>query len=196
MRIGVGASGTASSTTCPQGSAYSDGCSGAPVGGNVQYPNFFTSRAPQSGQTYATRPPWNVAGVDYPVGIPSATVLQDPSTATLPSGCSYSSNIVTCNGSGNLTINGYDFSLHNCIFLDIYGYTGTITIENSNFAMGSSTACQSNFGLLTLESSTNGSSLIVQDNVFNDNAPTYPALSNYLDVWDFIPDDRFVVVPI
>ncbi len=174
------ASNTATSTT----GVWADGFAGAPVGGNVQYSNFFTSRALQSGQTYATRPPWRVAGVDYPVGIPSATVLKDPSTATLPAGCSYSSNTVTCNSTGSLTINGYDFSLHNCIYLDIYNYTGTITIENSNFAMGSSTACQSQYGLFDLEPSTNGSSLIVQNNVFNDNAPTFPTLTNYFDVWD------------
>ena len=172
------------SVNCPQGNGTpTDGCSGA-VASNTQYANFFTSRAAQSGQSYTTRPPWNVAGVDYPVGIPSATVLKDPSTASLPTGCTYSSNVVTCNGSGNLTINGYDFGLHNCIYLDIYNYTGTILIENSDFAMGSSTACQSNFGLIDIEASNTGSSLIVQNNVFNGNAPTYPTLANYLDIWD------------
>lgn len=171
-------------TACAYGSVLPDGCPGSPIGGNVQYADFFTSRAKQSGQTFVTRPPWNVAGVDYPVGIPSATVLKDPSTAALPSGCTYNSNIVTCNGSGNLTIDGYDFGLHNCIYLDIYNYTGTILIQNSNFAMGSSAPCQNNYGLIDIEATTSGSSLIVQNNVFNDNAPTYPTAANYLDVWD------------
>ena len=169
---------------CAYGSAFADGCPGSPVGGNVQHADFFTSRAKQSGQSYVTRPPWNVAGVDYPVGIPSGTVLKDPTTAALPSGCSYSSNVVTCSGSGNLTVDGYDFGLHNCVFLDIYSYTGTILIQNNNFEMGSSAACQTNYGLIDVEATTSGSSLIVQNNVFNDNAPTYPTAPNYLFVWD------------
>jgi hypothetical protein len=170
---------------CPYGSALGDGCPGAPVGGNVQYTNFFTVRAPRSGQTYATRPPWNVAGVDYPVGVPAASFpLKDPSSST-PTGCSpVSGGIVTCNGTGDLTIDGWDFGKANCIFLDIKGYTGTITIKNSNFLMGSSSACQNNYGLITLEGSTNGSSLVVINNVFDDNATTYPGISNVFDVRD------------
>src|ERR1700688_4380745 len=40
FRFGVVAATTATST-CPQGYVYPDGCSGAPVGGNIQYSNFF-----------------------------------------------------------------------------------------------------------------------------------------------------------
>lgn len=173
------------SVDCPYGSAVSDGCSGAPVGGNVQHADFFTARAFQSGQSHVTRPPWNVAGVDYAVGIPAATTLKDPTTDALPSGCTYASNTVTCNSSGNLTVDGYDFGLHNCVFLDIRGFTGTITIENNNFTMGSSAACNTNnYGLFGLSSTTNGSSLVVQNNVFNGSAKIYPTLGNYFILFD------------
>ena len=69
---------------CQYGAIYLDGCmanstvsptiAGAPVGANydyftVRHSDFFSGYANQSRQTYATCPPWNVAGVDYPVGI-------------------------------------------------------------------------------------------------------------------------------
>ena len=79
---------------CLMGSAYPDGCPGAPTGtpstapgagqGLYQNPGFFTY-ARQSGQAaYAVRPPWNVAGVDYAVGIPSSVTLLDPTTSVPP----------------------------------------------------------------------------------------------------------------
>jgi hypothetical protein len=174
----------AQSSGCPKGTSYADGCVGRPINGNKLVPTFFTTYATQSGQTYVTRPPWNVAGVDYAVGVPSGLVLKDPAVATLPSGCSYSASIVTCRGSGNLTIDGWDFRLHNCTFLDIFNYTGTITIQNSWFKMGPSVQCQNNFGLVELESSTLGSSLIVRNSQFNGVAQIYPRLGNYFDIFD------------
>jgi hypothetical protein len=177
----------AQSSGCPKGTSYPDGCVGRPINGNKLVPTFFTTYATQSGQTYVTRPPWNVAGVDYAVGVPSGLVLKDPAVATLPSGCSYSASIVTCRGSGNLTIDGWDFRLHNCTLLDIFNYTGAITIQNSWFKMGPSAQCQNTWGLLRIESSTLGSSLIVQDCQFNGMAPTYPAIGNFISVFDARP---------
>src|ERR1035437_6550905 len=83
------------------GNAYAsvDGSLTAPVGGSFQRTNFFTSYALQNMQSYVTRPPWQVAGVDYPVGIPSSVTLKDPSTASLPSGVTY-----------NATATGYGYS--------------------------------------------------------------------------------------
>ena len=53
---------------CPQGSALPDGCASAPAGAVFVNASFFTT-APASGQgPYATRAPWNVAGVDYNIG--------------------------------------------------------------------------------------------------------------------------------
>ena len=63
---------------CPRGTAYPDGCSGAPLANpyTVQHPDFFTLHAPQNGQIY----PWaalagksfNSPGIDYPVGANAA----------------------------------------------------------------------------------------------------------------------------
>lgn len=91
---------------------------------------------------YLTRPPWNVAGVDYYVGIPSGTILKDPTvSANLPSGASFSSgsgiNIVTIS-SNNVTLNSFDFTLHGCVAVLIdAGVTGTI-ITKSKFLAASS----------------------------------------------------------
>ena len=59
---------TGSNVSCPRGTSYQDGCPGAPSG-TIQYPNLLNS--------YAVRPPWNVAGVDYYVGMPAGQNLID-----------------------------------------------------------------------------------------------------------------------
>ena len=91
-------------------------------------PGFSFGYENQSGQTYKGRPPWNVAGVDYPVGIPEKIVLKDLAIAPLPSGCIYSANgnsvggpIIKCSAAGrDLTFDGFDFSgklagSHGCV---------------------------------------------------------------------------------
>jgi len=85
-------------------SAYVDGLVGASAG-TPQYPNLLSA--------YAVRPAWNVAGVDYAVGVPAGLVLKDPTTDSLPGGCSYNSGTkgVSCSGN-NITLQGYDFALH------------------------------------------------------------------------------------
>lgn len=112
-------------TTCPQGNAYVDGCPAASAG-SPQLPTILNG--------YATRPPWNVAGVDYPVGVPAGTSLLDPTTAALPPGCSFSGSTVTCLGSTPITLNGYDFSLHNGTSLTISA--ANITVTCSKFVVG------------------------------------------------------------
>jgi hypothetical protein len=110
--------------TCILGSAFVDGCSSAPTG-SPQLSTILSG--------YAARPPWNVAGVDYHVGVPTNTVLSDPTIATLPSGCSFSSPTVTCS-SGTPTLTALDFSLHNGTTLSVTG--GSPTISNSKFVVG------------------------------------------------------------
>jgi hypothetical protein len=79
-------------------------------------------------------PKWNVPGVDYPVGLDTTLTLSDPTTAGLPSGCSFSSPTVTCS-SGTPVLNGFDFTLHNTRLV-VTG--GTFTVSNSKFACISS----------------------------------------------------------
>lgn len=103
--------------------------------------------------TTLRRPTWNVAGVDYPVGIPASEValgLQDPATAQtaptctagthgcMPQGCSYASNNIFCSSTANPTFNGFDLSLHNGMTIEIAAtVTGQVTIKNSYFFNGS-----------------------------------------------------------
>jgi hypothetical protein len=156
---------TASLASCPPASV--DGCLGAPTlitttdtTYQVYQPYFFTGAAAttpgtggyaqQNGQTYASTPPWNVAGVDYPVGINASYVgnLKDPATAPLPAGCGFvggANPYVGCSNVNNLTISGYDFghSVAGSVQLEIAGgITGTLTISNNKFFNGPSVDSQ------------------------------------------------------
>lgn len=149
--------------------AYGDGSVGA-VAATTQFSNFFTSRALQSSQTYSTRPPWKVAGVDYAVGYATGTSFKDPSSAGLPTGCTYASNVVTCGSSAaSPTFDSYDFSLHNGISLDILsGVTGTVTLTNNYFLNGSSSNTQ--FDLITVEGGS--SNIVMTNNTFDGGSPS------------------------
>lgn len=115
-----------STSGCPQGNQFVDGCPGAPIG-TIQFPTLLSS--------YAKRAPWNVAGVDYYVGLPVGTVLSDPSTISV-SGVTVNASAHTVVVSGsNITLSGIDFGLDN-------GWKATITgandtIKNSRFTAGS-----------------------------------------------------------
>ncbi len=83
---------------------------------------------------YQKRPPWNVPGVDYYVGLPAGTVLRDPTvSANLPHGASYSaySHMVTISTS-NVTLDGFDFCTPGVNVYVNGGLTGTV-IQNSLF---------------------------------------------------------------
>jgi len=114
--------------TAALSSTYNDGAAGSPAG----VPELRTLFA-----GYATRPPWKVAGVDYAVGVPSETVLKDPTLMSVPGVAIDAINhLVRINGN-NVTLSGYDFALHNGWGVYIAsGITGTV-IENSNFEPGS-----------------------------------------------------------
>ena len=103
-----------------------DGSANAPSG---------TAQLPSLLNGYAIRPSWNVAGVDYAVGVPSGTALKDPSTISM-AGVSVDTNnhVVTITGN-NVTFNGYDFSLNGG--WEVYVASGSnATIENCNFSVG------------------------------------------------------------
>lgn len=164
-------------TLCPKGTGTADGCSGAPIAGpnTVQHSNFFTSYAKQSGQSYTTRPPWNVAGVDYPVGNPM-TVLKDPNTnsGSLPAGCSYLTapyNFVFC--STGASLNGWDFSLNNGTLVEFgAAATGTCQVINSNFVSGTNSV-QNGPGFVTIDTGAS-CNVDVEYNHVDFNAPSFP----------------------
>jgi hypothetical protein len=98
-----------------------------PTQGAGQYPDLLKG--------YMTRPPWMVAGVDYPVGLPSGTALNSPMTLSGNSNISVNSGShqVAARGS-NYTITNIDFSEGGGWQLILYG--SNITVTKSNFAIG------------------------------------------------------------
>jgi hypothetical protein len=64
---------------------------------------------------YAVRPPWNVVGVDYPVGLPAMTTLTDWQLLSGPGIIVNTTNVppyVRVADTSNVVISGVDFSLH------------------------------------------------------------------------------------
>lgn len=100
----------------------------------AQYPNLLSG--------YAARPSWLVAGVDYPVGLPSGTTLAAPSTLSSNSNLSVSGNTVRCNGAGaTVAITGIDFSVGTGWYVYIpSGGCKVVSITNSNFGCPNATA--------------------------------------------------------
>lgn len=82
----------------------------------------------------AHRPPWNVAGVDCPVGQTGA--MQDVTTATLPSCATYTSSDNTVYmTSAPCTLDHYDFALHDstCLLIDSSSYL-TVATNTASFS--------------------------------------------------------------
>jgi hypothetical protein len=80
---------------------------------------------------YSTRPPWKVAGVDYPVGVPAGTVLTDWQKLKAP-GISIVGNMVRIDNTNGVQISNVDFSLHGGAILYINNSNNTI-VTNCNF---------------------------------------------------------------
>ena len=134
-----------------------DGCSNAPSG-TPQYPALLSS--------YAIRPGWNVAGVDYYAGIPAGTTLTDPSTISL-SGVTVNASAHTISVSGsNIILSGYNFGLANGWKVTISGANDTI--ENSQFTGGSNQST-SGFDGVVLALQGSGTTTIVDNNINGNN---------------------------
>jgi hypothetical protein len=174
--------------TCSSQSIGAIGCdvSKADSAGNVFLNEPFFSTSPQSGQSYKTRPSWNVAGVDRgtSVGYKMNTKFVDPSLAVnLPQGCqyyevgilTYVGPLVFCNSGQNLTIENMDFNLHGCIKLFVTPkVTGVLTIKNNKFVNGPKCdASKSGFVNIGVGSHVN---LVLTNNVFDGGFPAYQGL--------------------
>jgi hypothetical protein len=127
-----------------------DGSSNAPANA-PQMPNLL--------EGYATRPPWNVAGVDYAVGYATGTTLSNPSTIHMAGVVVDSLNHVVRVIANNVTLSGYDFSLGGGWGVSVNGGTG-ITIQNSRFVVGRN-------GLTPLYVSPNASNVTIQNNLID-----------------------------
>ena len=109
-------------------SGLDDGCANAPAG-QSQYPTLLARYG-------SRRPPWDVAGVDYPVGIPAGTVLIDWQSIADPNlAIDTHSGMIRCIGhQASVTLSGIDFSRHGGAF--IYNGAGgcaAISISRSYF---------------------------------------------------------------
>lgn len=117
------------SAQCPRGTSFGDGCSSSPAG-TPQYPSMLSS--------YAIRPPWNVAGVEYHVGVPAGKVLTDWRNISNPRLTVNSNGNIQCSSAGAVTLDSIDFSLGTGI-QQLYDPNSscTWTVTNSFFACGS-----------------------------------------------------------
>lgn len=102
------------------------GSAGSPV--SITGGGGFVGATVYTGTPHNAATTWNVAGVDYAVGVPAGTALKDPTVDALPTGCSLTGTTVTCTGN-NRIIEGYDFSLHSTN-LSVSGSNNTITKNN------------------------------------------------------------------
>lgn len=183
-------------STCPQGVGFGDGCAGAQATGSVQHSNFFTNYVVTDGSTGPTfinygshRPPWNVAGVDYPVGYSGSltqAVTAGGGAGNLPACASVSSVAASAEPAAWLihvtslpcTFDHLDFSTSDrgpvCVLINT-GLSGSVTFTNDHFDMNpNGNAC----GLGEIESVSPGSTLtvVVKYCEFDmTNAVAYPA---------------------
>lgn len=163
---------------------YPDGSGAAPVGATVQQPTFFTGYAQQSIGVNASiqtnpyggpRPPWKVAGVDYAVGYSSSVLpLIDPTTVSQTVGiCRWVPSTVTLGCTNNdagagVTVEGYDFSLHNCVKLSFNNtVTGPIIIRNNYFKWDTNSFHSCGINLLT---TGQHQSVLITNNIFDGGA--------------------------
>ena len=131
-----------------------DGSANAPAG-TPQLPNLLNG--------FAVRPPWEVAGVNYAVGVPAGTTLQDWETISQPGvSVNVAANTVTITGN-NVTLNDIDFSLHGGAQLIINGSNDVVS--NSNFVYGPSMT--NDISLIA----GSGSNVTIKDDTLNGNGP-------------------------
>ena len=88
--------------------------------------------------SYSYKPTWQVAGVNFYVGVPSSVALKNPATMSIPGASVDTTNhrIVVDNTATNVVIDGYDFSLNGGWYVYDWTNTGTVTISNSYFLVG------------------------------------------------------------
>jgi hypothetical protein len=108
-------------------SSGSDGSAHAPSG-RPQYPDYFNAL---STARYTVRPPWQVAGVDYRVGISAGVSLSDPATIPRSEATMFGDDPMVLNlTSDNVTLDGYDFTLRGWWQIRSNGHRN-LTIRNS-----------------------------------------------------------------
>lgn len=142
---------------------YADGSAAAPPGKPL-LPNVLAH--------YATRPPWKVAGIDYAVGVPAGTKLQDPTTIAI-SGVAVDAakHTITVSGS-NVTLSGYDFGGSGGWGIYVEAKSANTVIRDSNFLVGAN-------HLVPVNAGAGSGNLTIMDNTFD-------ATTNSGAVWAFV----------
>ena len=93
-----------------------DGSTGAP-GGTPQVPHLLDG--------YAVRPTWEVAGVDYAVGVHPGITLKVPTANNLPAGATLGDHVININGT-DVTLSGYDLTNYTVMVTETAKGTATI----------------------------------------------------------------------
>ena len=183
-----GAFKASGSAICPMGSSYADGCAANPQTGRVYLSSCLGTyngsvwaggTCQQSGQTYAAIPPYNAAGINYPVGSnPATATLSAAVNANLPAGCTYASttvtnittNTVTCSGHTDFDFEHLDFTKDalgqpTCIRLAISSSVtgGTVTVNDAHFFNGPT--CDSSGSVNTVNLISNASATGATENL-------------------------------
>jgi hypothetical protein len=131
---------------------------------------------------YVARPAWQVAGVDYAVGVSAGTALKDPATLAM-AGVSVDAadHTVYVTASG-VTLDGYDFGLAGGYAVVINsGVTNTV-IENSHFLVGANDQ-------VPIQAGSGVGNLTVQNCTIDGGSRTDPAaytLIEYNGTGDFV----------
>lgn len=126
--------------------SYPDGSAGAPAG-TIQRAALLNG--------YAARPPWQVAGVDYAVGIPTAnaSVLTDwrvkSGTGITVNNPGTTAKNLRIDGTSNLVLDSIDFTLGNGAYLFLVG-VDNLTVSNCKFG-GTNYATSVGAGVITLD---------------------------------------------
>jgi hypothetical protein len=169
-----------------------DGCAAAPADG-FRNPNLLAKYG-------RNRPPWNVAGVDYPVGIPATRKLRDWQTLGSVRGIDLYDNYVRCDGRGAahpssrpVVLDGVDFTMHGgtYVYVPTGGCTG-LTIRNSLFGASPNwNGCTAN-PYYAIQDQNTGMPLTVERNTFNmKNCPVGQAAMIYADGWTKVTYNYF-----
>ena len=149
--------GPSSPSSCPD----DDGSSGASVG-PANLPTLLDGYAVTINGTGGLG--CKVAGVDYVVGVTPGTVLKNPRTAGLPTGCTLTTNTLTCSRN-DTTIDGYDFGNTGVSLVIADNVSGT-TISNNNFFVNANDDSGSSLRVgLTFGAGVVGNALITKNHL-------------------------------
>lgn len=119
---------------------------------------------------YAVRPPWQVAGVDYAVGIHSGVTLTPASSLSSNPNLTISGNNISCSGTSSITLDSIDFTGYS--FSTSAGGCANVIITNSKFACPPSWSSSASFALI--HDQANANYTLKYDEFDGDNCGTWP----------------------